>query len=393
MDKGFLLTYCCRCGSDHLAPISIGTGDNNVSIAVPGNNPPQCLTAPTTQHLSDLPYENYFYSDCHVDAQVVVTTPHSESNLTIIGPRLIVAWPAGDSGVCAFFAPENGVNGSLAIELVNTTAGEPLQPVYFPADDSDYPKVGVSSTIRFNASAVLTVPILGSIRTIRDFTEGPSLLIPEIQGAIKFNSIADGGVVMSRLWLDNVTTTDFAFIPVNSSGATTPRIGNETLSFGAGDYLFYADYNYPQLTQLNASTVLNPQSQRLMTQNPDQSTSLSFLSYTEKLLAGAWRFLTYFGRDSMIAALLLQPVMSDRAIEAVIGAVLERINRTDGSVCHEETIGYVQSSKRWTSLTVDHDHQRLCNLHVAANEHHADSSILQLCHGTFHLYIDKACYS
>ena len=75
---------------------------------------------------------------------------------------------------------------------------------------------------------------------------------------------------------------------------------------------------------------------------PDQTTSLAFLSYTQKLLAGAWRFLTYFGRDSMISALLLDPILSvgnGSAIEAVLGAVLERINRTDGSICHEETIG------------------------------------------------------
>ncbi|KAK4635119.1 hypothetical protein CLAFUW4_02161 [Fulvia fulva] len=44
----------------------------------------------------------------------------------------------------------------------------------------------------------------------------------------------------------------------------------------------------------------------------------------------------------MIAALLLQPVLSEGeggAMEAVIGAVLERLNRTSGIVCHEETIG------------------------------------------------------
>ena len=260
----------------------------------------------------------------------------------MIGPRLIIAWPAGNSGVCAFFAPQNGINGSLGVELVNLTAGQALLPVYVPANgSSEYPRVGVSGTIRFNSSATLTVPILGSIRTIRDFTEGPSLLVPKIQSAIQFNSTSDGGVTMSRLWLDNVTVTDFAFIPQTSSGASTVVIGNQTLNLTAGDYTFYADYNYPQLTQLNASTVLNPSSQDLITQDSDQVESLQFLSYTEKLLAGAWRFLTYFGRDSMIATLLLQPVLSDQAIEAVIGAVLERINGTDndGSVCHEETIG------------------------------------------------------
>lgn len=331
-----------RCVDDQLAAPPTRPSDDNTSISAAHSDSPTCPNGPTTQHLSDPPYENYFYSDCHVDAQIIVTSPQPDSNLTIIGPRLIAAWPAGNSGVCAFFAPENGVNGSLSIELINST-GRTLEPVYNATNDSEHARVGISGIIRFNDSALLTVPILGSIRTIRDFTEGPSLLQPVIQDAIILKPNDDGGVVMSREWLDNVTSTDFGFTPVNSSGAETPVIGNKTLTFQAGDYILYADYNYPQLTQLNASTVLSTPSQGLVATNPDQTTSLSFLSYTEKLLAGAWRFLTYFGRDSMIAALLLQPVLSDTAIEAVIGAVLERINQTDGSVCHEETIGCVVS--------------------------------------------------
>lgn len=34
-------------------------------------------------HLSDLPNENYFYSDCHSATQIVVTSPLSDSNLCI----------------------------------------------------------------------------------------------------------------------------------------------------------------------------------------------------------------------------------------------------------------------------------------------------------------------
>lgn len=243
----------------------------------------------------------------------------------------------------AFFAPQNGVNGSLAIELVNSTSGLPLSGVYNPANSASLngnDTVGVSTLLRLNSSAALSAPILGSIRTIRDFTEGPSILVPEIQDAIQFTSTSGGGATLERLWLDNITTTRMSFTPETDSGAVT--INNRTLMFEAGSYTFTATFDYPQLTQLNASEVLNPASQDLISQNPDQTTSLSFLSYTEKLLAGAWRFLTYFGRDSMISLLLLQPVLSEGeggAIEAVIGAVLERINKTDGSVCHEETIG------------------------------------------------------
>lgn len=301
----------------------------------------------TNQQLSDPPYENYFYSDCHSASQVVVTSPLEDSNLTIIGPRLLVAWPAGNSGVVAFFKPQNGVNGSLAISLKNGSDQFPLHGVYQEAEAqsrSGNPFVGISTLMHFDSSAVLTIPIMGSIRNIRDFTEGPSILSPIIQDGIQYSETGDGGVMLSRLWLDNMTTTQMTFSPVDDSkmALSTDSEGNHTIDFEPGTYNFTAVFDYPQLTQLNASQVLNPRSQDLIVQQPDSTTSLSFLSYSQKLLAGAWRFLTYFGRDSMIAALLLQPVLSQGeggAIEAVISAVLERLNRTSGVVCHEETIG------------------------------------------------------
>lgn len=75
----------------------------------------------------------------------------------------------------------------------------------------------------------------------------------------------------------------------------------------------------------------------------DAVTSLSLLSYTTKLeLAhGA------FGRDSMISALLLEPILSrgkGRATEAVIAGVLERLNMTDGSLYHKRLLGMCLTS-------------------------------------------------
>lgn len=334
------------------------------AVALRGWAAPPCSSPPTRQHLSDPPYENYFYSDCHVDAQAVVTSPLPDSNLTIIGPRFIVAWPAGNSGVAAYFQPQNGKNGSLAIELVNSTIGSPLASVYQETAGSKYPAVGVTGVLGFNSSAELTVPILGSIRTIRDFVEGPSLLQPVIQDAIKAHTVNGTGASLSRLWLDNVTTTTFSLVPHGGKGVVT--VDSKTLKFDAGYYAFTATFNYPQLQQLASKQVLSQSSKALITQEPDQTTSLSFLSYTEKLVAGAWRFLTYFGRDSMISALLLDPVLSkgnSSAIEAVIGAVLERVNRSDGSVCHEETIGdyatYLNLEDNITSTAPQYDYKMI----------------------------------
>ncbi|KAF4997431.1 hypothetical protein FGRMN_3795 [Fusarium graminum] len=294
-----------------------------------------------TQQLSDPPYKNYFYSDCNTDAQVVITSPLPDSNLSIIGPRLIVAWPAGNSGICTFFQPQDEKNGTLAMELVNSTIGTPLGVIDREERDSEYPFVGVKGVLSFNTSANLTVAILGSIRNIRDFTEGPSILNPIIQDATNITRAKNGGVLISRLWLDNVTTTNLLLEPWENKYSRM-GISNDTVSFGAGFYQFSASFNYPQLKQLSPEQVINNQSRSLIKQEPSQVRSLSFFSYTDKLLAGGWRFLTYFGRDTMISALLLEPILSagnNSALEAVIGAVLERINRTDGSVCHEETIG------------------------------------------------------
>ena len=249
-----------------------------------------------------------------------------------------MAWPAGNSGIASYFAPANGVNGSLGIQIMDSSASSPLNPIYETGEGNA--TVGVTAQVEFNSSAILSVTILGSIRTIRDFSEGPSLLREPIQSALEFKDI-ENGVEISRLWLDNLTTTTMSFTSAEHS-VKLNNTGNKTLTFEAGIYTFNASFDYPQLAPLSSSEVLNSESADLIVQSPNQTDSLAFLSYTTKLTAGAWRFLTYFGRDSMIAALLLEPVLSageGGALEAVIAGVLERINRTDGSVCHEETIG------------------------------------------------------
>lgn len=298
-----------------------------------------CSRGATSLFLDDPPYKNYFYSNCDIHAQVVITSPLPDSNLSLISPRLIVAWPAGNSGIAAFFEPENGINGSLAVELVPSSKGSNLTSINPSRSKYDDSSTGIKGVLKFNSSAVLSLSILGSVRAIRDFTEGPSVLHAPLQEEISVEVGVDGSALISRLWLDKVSTTVLTFGPESNSKIW---LADEKLHFAAGNYNFVAELNYPPLKQLSTQKVFNRQSQELASQKPDAALSLAFLSYSDKLLAGAWRFLTYFGRDSMIAALLLEPVLSQGeggAIEAVIGAVLERINRTDGSVCHEETIG------------------------------------------------------
>jgi hypothetical protein len=62
------------------------------------------------------------------------------------------------------------------------------------------------------------------------------------------------------------------------------------------------------------------------------------LSSREKLMAGLPNYATYFGRDMLMTALLMQPIWSDTMDEHVIAAALAKLNPA-GEVSHEEALG------------------------------------------------------
>jgi hypothetical protein len=62
------------------------------------------------------------------------------------------------------------------------------------------------------------------------------------------------------------------------------------------------------------------------------------LSSKQKLLAALPTYATYFGRDMLMTALLMEPVWSDTMAELVIGAALAKLGPA-GDVSHEEALG------------------------------------------------------
>lgn len=65
---------------------------------------------------------------------------------------------------------------------------------------------------------------------------------------------------------------------------------------------------------------------------------MELLSSKEKLMAGIPNFATYFGRDTMMSALMMEPIWSTDMLEHAIGSVLRKISDT-GEVSHEEALG------------------------------------------------------
>jgi hypothetical protein len=69
-----------------------------------------------------------------------------------------------------------------------------------------------------------------------------------------------------------------------------------------------------------------------------QVRGLELVSSREKLMAGLPNYATYFGRDILVTALLMQPIWAPGMNEHVLDAVLRKL-APDGQVSHEEALG------------------------------------------------------
>lgn len=273
-----------------------------------------------TEHLSFSSYDNYLYRNNVTASQLLFT----QTNVTSTRTRFIAAFPAGNSGAMAYFKPAAGNSSTLTLSLVEGS----LKSVQNP-----YNQTGIAGQWQLSQNAELDIAILGSVRALRDYVEGGGILHPDMNYTVMQSG--SNSVTLYRNFFNDS-------IAMNFTMSTDKAInGNGILTFPAGTYDFSVTLNETSLQGIPPATLINSQNQTIVTNSSTANSvkSVAFLSYSEKLLAGGWRFLTYFGRDSLISLRVLMPILSSNSVEAALGAVLERANATDGELCHEETIG------------------------------------------------------
>ena len=234
-------------------------------------------------------------------------------------PRILIAFPAGDSGVGLWFVHHPG--GASW-----TLRGRPR--AIHDSDGSGRVLYGISADATLEGQDLqIRQAVLSSIRVLRDY---------QLLGTVP------------------------------SAVATAPTVQGHTLSWsrdrldGAAGYRLVLEVTHGQLrdghiragpdgkiglriTGLTGETPLTPLVGRELLHDSAGSDAaardtLTFLAYREKLLAGSWRFDTYFGRDTLMAVRLLMPVLSATAVEAGLSSVLARLS-VQGEVAHEEDIG------------------------------------------------------
>ncbi|KAJ9113652.1 hypothetical protein QFC22_005961 [Naganishia vaughanmartiniae] len=326
-------------------------------------------------NVSFVGYDNFAYRDSVVAAQMVISANASATKPS----RLIVAFPQGNTGFLTYFIPSNG-SASTPLQVVpdiKTFASVTFPSV--PTAQNGTNQTGVACDLAFNNDMSLGVTLIGSIRTVRDYTEGAGLtheIFNYTLGAYNESSLQ-----FVRKWINGSTVQYLTFVAKNNARFAVTPSSNVTLpplvSFERvnksmnSSMTFSTTFNYtdkPMLAQgldanslfltqvpingngsaalvkvLNAlqgvnNTSSNGTATLSNSTSPAEVRQVSFLAYKDKFLAGGWRFLTYFGRDTLLTLRLLLPTLTSTASEAVLTGVMERLNGT-GLVCHEETIG------------------------------------------------------
>ena len=237
-----------------------------------------------------------------------------------LDPRILVAFPAGNSGVGLWFARGKD---PVTWELI----GRP-QPL-IARDKLGRSLYGMSVEARVNGAATLNIKqaVLSSVRVLRDYQTlgtfpAEVAAIPKIEGStITWARNRLDGAAGYRL---SVHVTRGSLRPDHVIAASGGKIELKITALSGET----------PLTPLAGDHLLNDRAQA----DVAARNALSFLSYKEKFLAGSWRFDTYFGRDTLMSVRLLMPALTPEAVNAGLGAVLTRLS-AQGEVAHEEDIG------------------------------------------------------
>jgi hypothetical protein len=284
-------------------------------------------------------------------------------------PRIIAAFPANNQGIGLWFTsgPATTQVWAGAAGDADLAAGGGMAGVI--RSDRPRPMYGARATLHSDATRLTAfLALLANVRTLRDYGYGLCLenagQFPELRNEtieqvspgvvrIRREQIGGAGYAMELLIKAGAGTTvavvDRA-VPARAKCAG-PDSGTRRVVELAGAQGVTFD-----LIALGNDDPLTPiEKPDLLTAQPPDSfelDALAFLSYREKLEAGTWRFLTYFGRDTLLSMRMLMPAIQRGVVEAALGAVLARINLTPGlpdpnfdytvdvgDVAHEEEVG------------------------------------------------------
>ena len=246
-------------------------------------------------------------------------------------PRVVVAFPAGTEGGGLWL--ESAEGGAVTL-----TVDGPLEGIWAEGEPWGVSGVVTADTDRLRIRQLA----LGSVRILRGLeTSGtyPAFLGDRLTVQI---DVRTRELVLRRTLLDGRTlqmrieALGDARVEVDGDGDVHHSSG------GAIEFAGSAPLRLKVTTLTEARPLLPIPAQDILQADAEVDDrdlqALAFLAYEEKLLAGSWRFLTYFGRDTLLSVAMLMPAVQPEVTEAGLRSVLVRLDPR-GDVAHEEDIG------------------------------------------------------
>lgn len=295
---------------------------------------------------------NYFYSSKEFTSHVMLTDGQDG--------RIYVSFPSGNSGMAMRLDPNDESSKGMKFSYI----GEPRE---FSRGKDDR---GVSFQVKANKNRVVISEVhLDSIRFMRGLKE-PEEIKNKWNDKKKFLDITDipkdgylnptisverrgknEVITLTRKTLDRKNTF-YAELKIPDEMEAKVEDGNlviESKDGGPVKFGVASSVDYKPLTPYSEDELLNNKAsayrEKLKKTDPQKAKrfgealqGLSFLSYHEKFLAGSWRFLTYFGRDTMMSLMMLRDSVENNVYESAMQSVLDRLS-PEGAVCHEEDVG------------------------------------------------------
>jgi hypothetical protein len=271
----------------------------------------QSATAPLHFQIEEGANLNSFFRQGPVSAHMLLRSG--------LDPRILVAFPAGNSGVGLWF---DHLDRNATWRMTTPPAVRNVQ------DGKGRPLYGIIAEAEVNAPRLrVKQAILSSVRVLRDY-QSDRIVTKEVETAPQISS-------QTITWMrDRLDGAPGYRLSITVTHGTLDKDGITAGSDGRIALRIEAQSGETPLTPLQGDALLSSKANA----DPHARNTLSFLSYREKFLAGSWRFDTYFGRDTMMSLSLLMPALQPQAIEGGLRSVVARLS-AQGEAAHEEGIG------------------------------------------------------
>ena len=287
-------------------------------------------------------FENILVRDPKTRVAAHIQIPTGEN-----ARRVVVAMPAGKSALC--FETTRSVGWTLDDNVVSFAEENGQGGVIFTLAAQTAELSIPLSTVLLNHTLMArfgTDPENKNENLLRNLLQSAELAKMESELDMSLADLMDRGVVRAPVW--DASRRRVTFTRRSWGGKNLYRL---ELSAGpacqireAGGNLHVfpenpadgkplrltirASTDFERPTPMPFNELVNETGRELAARDPFFATSVrqfEFLSYREKFLAGSWNFLSYFGRDTLIALRLMWPVLSRQAKQTGIQSVVNEI--------------------------------------------------------------------